>query len=152
MSLIAPMRAVVVGGSVLECLAFTGFGADTLLLGMALNERGYGVANDLNFLAAAVQLALAAGFASGAFLMSSRWVDEKIAGGRTMGGVLHLGATVVAAWGAIWLGLSEVRVDPNTGGYWSPWIAFALAAVVIVIGLAVLMSLFPPARQARRTS
>lgn len=40
------------------------------------------------------------------------------------------------------MGIWGVQVDPNTDGYWPPWIVFALAAALIAIGLAVLISLF----------
>lgn len=133
MRLIAPIRAVVVGGSVLECLVFGGFGAYTLWLGITLNGLVDSFGNDLNFLAAAALLACAARFGFGAFLMSSRWVDEKIVGGRIIGAMLHLVTTAVAASGTIWLGLSEGHVDP---------LAIAIAAAVIAIGVVVLVSLF----------
>ena len=137
----------VVVGSVLECLGFGGFGGYVLLLGIALNGRVDAFANDLNFLAAALLLSLAAGFGFGAFLMSCRWIEAKVVGGRIFGAVIHLGATVVAAWGAIWAGLYQVHVDP-TYGTWSPWIALAIGAAVIAIGIAVVVSLLLPARQA----
>lgn len=139
------LRWAIVGGSVLECLAFGAFGADTLWIGVTLNGRVDAFGNDLNFLGAAVALALAGGFGIGAFLMCFRWFEDRIVGARIMGAVLHLGATSLAAWGAIWLGLSEVRVDPTSDGYWSPWIAFAIGALVIATGLAVLATLLLPA-------
>lgn len=128
----------VIAGSVLECLLCSGFGFYTLWLGIALNGRIDAFANDLNFLGAAVLLALTAGFACGAFLTTSRWIDRKIAGGRIIGGVVHLGATGLAAWGAIAAGLYQENVDP-TYGYWSPLIAFAVAALVIATGVAVIV-------------
>lgn len=148
MRLIAPIRTVAVGGAVLECLVFGGLGAYTLWLGITLNGHVDAFGNDLNFLAAAALLALTAGFGSGAFLVSSRWVEEKILGGRTMGAVVHLVATAIATWGAIWMGEYQVQYvtySPNTDASWPPVIAFAVAAAVIVIGLAVLVSLFIPA-------
>ncbi len=144
---------VVVGGSALECLIFGGFGAYTLWLGIALNGRVDAFGNDLNFLAAAALLALAAGFGVGAFLMSFRWFDARIVGARIMGAVLHLGATALAAWAFIWAGVYQIGVDKSYG-YWPPWIAFAIGAGVIAVGIAVLTSLFLPVRRksARRAS
>jgi len=150
----APLfNLVVVGGSALECLIFGGFGAYTLWLGIALNGRVDVFGNDLNFLAAAALLALAAGFGVGAFLMSFRWFDARIVGARIMGAVLHLGATTVAAWAFIWAGVYQIGVDKSYG-YWPPWIAFAIGAGVIAVGIAVLTSLFLPVRRksARRAS
>jgi len=143
--LAAGLRWAVIGGSVLECLVFVAFGADTLWIGIKLNGRVDAFGNDMNFLGAALTLALAAGFGIGASLMTFPWFEARIVGARIMGAVLNLGATLVAAWGAIWLGLSEVHVDPTTGGYWSPWIAFTIGALVIATGIAVLASLLLPA-------
>lgn len=148
MRLIAPIRTVVVGGAVLECLVFGGFGAYTLWLGITLNGHVDAFGNDLNFLAAAALLVLTAGFGVGAFLVSSRWVERRIFGGRVMGAVVHLVAMAIATWGAIWVGVYQVRYvaySPNTDASWPPAIAFAVAGAVIVIGLAVLASLFLPA-------
>jgi hypothetical protein len=142
-SLAARLREAVVGGSVLECLVFGALGADTLWIGITLNGRVDAFGNDLNFLGAAVTLALAAGFGIGALLMNFQWFEARIVGARIMGAVLHLGATAVAVWGAIWLGLFE-HVDPTTDG-WSQWIAFAIVALVIATGFAVLASLLLPA-------
>jgi len=139
------LRWVVVGGSVLECLVFAGFGAYTLWLGITLNGRVDAFGNDMNFLGAAAELAIAAGFGIGALLMCYRWFEARIVSARIVGAALHLGATAVGALGAIWLGLSEVHVDPTTDGYWSPWIAFAIGALVIATGIAVLASLLLPA-------
>jgi len=141
--LIAPIRTVVVGGAVLECLVFGGFGVYALWLGITLNGRVDAFGNDLNFLAAAALLALTAGFGSGAFLMSFRWFEDS----RIIGAVIHLVAAAVATWGAIWLCAYQVQYvtySPNTDASWPPVIAFAVAAAVIVIGLAVLVSLFLP--------
>jgi hypothetical protein len=135
---------VVVGGSALECLILGGFGAYTLWLGIALNGRVDALGNDLNFLAAAALLALAAGFGVGAFLMSFRWFEARIVGARIMGAVLHLGATAVTAWAFIWAGVYQIGVD-RSYGYWPPWIAFAIGAGVIAVGIVVLTSLFLPA-------
>jgi hypothetical protein len=137
---------VVAGGSVLECLTFGGFGIYTLLLGIALNGRVDAFGNDLNFLAAAALLALATGFGIGALLMCVRWFEARIVGARIMGALLHLGATAVAAWALIEAGVYQFGVDQSYG-YWSPWIALAVGAGVIAIGIAVLTSLFLPARQ-----
>jgi len=144
---------VVVGGSALECLIFGGFGGYSLWLGIALNGRVDGIANDLNFLAAAALLALAAGIGVGALLIGFRWFEARIVGARIMGAVLHLGATAVAAWAFIWAGVYQIGVD-RSYGYWPPWIAFAIGAGVIAVGIAVLTSLFLPVRRnsARRAS
>jgi len=148
-----PFNWVVVGGSALECLIFGGFGVYALWLGIALNGRVDGFANDLNFLAAAALLALAAGFGVGAFLMSFRWFEAKIVGARIIGAVIHLGATALAAWAFIWAGVHQIGVDKSYG-YWPPWIAFAISAGVIAVGIGVLTSLFVPVRRksARRAS
>ena len=154
MRLIVPVRTVVVGGAVVECLVFGGFGAYTLWLGITLNGRVDAFGNDLNFLAAAALLALTAGFGFGALLMSSRWVEKKIVGGRIMGAVFHLVAAALATWGAIWIGAHQVQYvtySPNTDASWPPVIAFAVAAAVIVIGLAVVVSLFLPAGRDRES-
>ncbi|HZQ49695.1 MAG TPA: hypothetical protein VFB69_05255 [Candidatus Dormibacteraeota bacterium] len=114
---IGPIRAIVVGGTVLECLFFGGFGAYSLLVGIALNGREDAFGNALNLLAGAALLALAAGFGLGAFLMSSRWVADKIVGGRIIGAVLHLAAAALAICGGIWLGANQVQYvtySPNT--------------------------------------
>ncbi|HEX2680627.1 MAG TPA: hypothetical protein VHQ03_04985 [Candidatus Dormibacteraeota bacterium] len=95
--------------------------------------------NDLNFLAAAVLLALAAGFGIGGSLMSFRWFAARIVGAKIIGAVLYLGASAVAAGGAIWLGL---RLIPAIYGFWTPWIAYAIGAAVIAFGIAVLVWLF----------
>ena len=140
---------VVVWGSALECLTFGGFGVYSLWLGIALNGRVDAFGNDLNFLAAAALLALAAGFGIGAFLMSFPWFEARIVGARIVGGVLHLGATAVAAWVFIGAGVYQIGVD-RSYGYWPPWIAFAIGAGVIAVGIAVLTSLFLPVRRKRR--
>jgi succinate-acetate transporter protein len=88
-----------------------------------------------------VLFALAAGFGLGAFLLSLQWVEV-----RTVGAASHLVATALAAGGAIWIGVSELPASPNSVGYWSPWMAFALAAALIAMGYAVLGSLFVPIR------
>jgi hypothetical protein len=137
---------VVLGGSALECLILGGFGAYLLLLGIALNERGDGVANDLNFLAAAALFALTAGFGVGASMIGFRWFEARIVGARIMGAVLHLGATAVAAWVSISAGIYQIGVD-RSYGYWPPWIAFAIGAGVIAVGIAVLVSLLLPVRR-----
>jgi hypothetical protein len=150
----APLfKRVVVGGSALECLIFGGFGAYSLLLGIALNGRVDALGNDLNFLAAAALFALAAGFGVGAFLISFRWFEARIVGARIMGAVLHLCATAVAAWVSISAGVYQIGVD-RSYGYWPPWIAFAIGAGVIAVGIAVLASMFLPVRRksARRAS
>jgi len=148
-----PFNWLVVGGSALECMIFGGFGAYALWVGIALSFRGDGFANDLNFLASAALLALAAGFGVGAFLMSFRWFEAKIVGARIIGAVIHLGATALAAWAFIWAGVHQIGVDKSYG-YWPPWIAFAISAGVIAVGIAVLTSLFVPVRRksARRAS
>ena len=137
-------RSAAVGGSVLESLVFGGFGAYTLWLGITLNGRVDAFGNDLNFLAAAALLALAAGFGLGAFLLSLRWFEVRI-----VGAAFHLIATAIATWAAIWVGMYQVQYvtySPNTDASWPPAIAFALAAAVIAIGLAVLISLLLPVR------
>ena len=144
-----PFNWLVVGGSALECMIFGGFGAYALWVGIALSFRGDGFANDLNFLASAALLALAAGFGVGAFLMSFRWVEARIVGARIMGAVVHLGATAVAAWALIWAGVDQIGVD-RSYGYWPRWITFAIAAGVIAVGIAVLASfVLPRNRRAR---
>jgi hypothetical protein len=45
----------------------------------------------------------------------------------------------------IWAGVYQLGVD-QTYGYWPPWIAFAIGAGVIAVGIAVLASLFLPVR------
>ncbi len=86
-------------------------------------------------------------------IMSFRWFEARIVGARIMGAVLHLGATAVAAWAFIWAGVYQIGVDKSYG-YWPPWIAFAIGAGVIAVGIAVLTSLFLPVRRksARRAS
>jgi hypothetical protein len=101
--------------------------------------------NDLNFLAAAALFALAAGFGVGALLVGFRWFEARIVGARIMGAVLHLGTTAVAAWVFIWAGMYQMGVDQSYG-YWPPWIAFAIGAGAIAVGIAVLTSLLLPAR------
>jgi hypothetical protein len=149
----ARFRWAVLVGSVLECLFFGSLGAYLLVVFIALNARGDGVANDLNFLAAAALFALAAGFGVGAFLIGFPCFEGRIVGARIMGAVLHLGATAVAAWVLIKAGVYQIGVDQSYG-YWPPWIAFAIGAGVIAVGIAVLTSLFPPVRRtsARRSS
>jgi hypothetical protein len=93
----------------------------------------------LQYLFEAAIFALAAGFGLGAFLLSFRRLAVRI-----VGATFHLGATALATLGTVWMGLSEVQVSPDTYGYWSPWIAFTVAAALLATGLGVLISLFLP--------
>jgi hypothetical protein len=105
---------VVVGGSILECVIFGGFGGYLLWLGIALNGSGVGgVANDLNFLGAAGLLALAAGFGTGALLTSVRWFEARIVGAKIMGAVLHLGGDTCGGVGVYCGGCLPVRRRPE---------------------------------------
>jgi len=88
-------------------------------------------------LSALALFALGAGFGLGAFLLSLQWVEVQ-----WVGAASHLVASALAAWGAIWLGESELPVSPESVGYWPPWMAFAFAGALIAIGVAVLASLF----------
>jgi len=123
----------VVGGAILECLTLAAFGAYNVWG----NGRVDPAALVLQYLFEAAIFALAAGFGLGAFLLSFRGLPVRI-----VGAAVHLGTTTLATLGTVWMGQSEVQVSPNTYGYWSPWIAFAVAAAVIATGLAVLISLF----------
>ncbi len=133
--LTARFHWAVVGGAILECLTFAAFGAYNVWL----NGRVDPAALVLQYLFEAALFALAAGFGLGAFLLSVRTLHVRI-----VGAAFHLGATPTATLGTVWLGLSEVQVSPNSYEYWSPGIAFAVAAAVIGTGLGVLISLFLP--------
>ena len=139
--LTARFHWAVVGGAILESLTFAAFGAYNVWL----NGRVDPSALVLQYLFEAAIFALAAGFGLGAFLLNFRRLAMRI-----VGAAFHLGATALATLGTVWMGQSGVQVSPNTYGYWSPWIAFAVAAAVIATGLAVLISF--SSRSAARAS
>jgi hypothetical protein len=131
-----------VAGAIVECLAFGAFGAYNVLWDVAANGRTDGFVLLFAEAATLATLALAGGFGLSAFLLSFRELALRITGA-----VFHLLATVPAAWLALWLGWSELRYvtyTPDGYGAWPPWIAFAIAAALIAIGIAVLISLFLP--------
>lgn len=132
----------VVAGAIVECVAFAGAGGFSLWWWSPTSGRIDPAASILVDLSAVVLFMLAAGFGLGAFLLSLQWVEV-----RSVGAASHLLATALAAAAFVWMGVSEMGVDPKSSGYWSPGIAFALAAAVVAVGLAVLTSLSLPARQ-----
>ena len=132
-------HCAVVAGAIVECLAFAAAGGFSLWWWSPESGRIDPSAFVLVELSALALFALAAGFGLGAFLLSFRRLAMRI-----VGAAFHLGATALAALGTVWMGLSEVQVSPNSYGHWSPGIAFAVAAVIVATGLAVLNSLFLP--------
>ena len=133
MRLTTVIRWAVIGGALLECLAFGAFGGYELWWGIANSDRVEGLADLVSNVISVGILALAAGFGLGAFLLSFRYIGLRIAGA-----AFHLVATALAASALVWLGVQEVGHSDD----WSPGIAFVVAAAVIAIGLAVLVSLF----------
>jgi hypothetical protein len=130
-----------VAGAIVECLAFAAAGGFSLWWWSPESGRIDTSASLLVDLSAIALFALAAGFGLGAFLLSCQRVEV-----RRVGAASHLVASALAACAAIWLGESELPASPNSIGYWPPWIALALAAALIAMGLAVLASLFVPVR------
>lgn len=131
----------VVAGAIVECLAFAAEGGFSLLWWSPESGRIDPAASILIDLSALALFALAAGFGLGAFLLSRQRVEV-----RRVGAASHLVASALGACGAIWVGVSELPASPNSVGYWPPWIAFAIAAALIAMGVAVLASLFVPVR------
>jgi len=129
-TLFVPLAArfhwAVVTGAILECLAFGAAGGLNLWWYSPTSGRIDPAASLLVYVSSLALFALGAGFGLGAFLLSLHWVAV-----RSVGAAIHLIATALAAWAFGWLGASEMRVDPNSYGYWPPWIAFALAAGVM---------------------
>jgi len=132
----------VVAGAIVECLACAAAGGFSLWWWSPESGRIDPAASLLVDLSALALFALAAGLGLGAFLLTLQWVEV-----RWVGAAFQLVASAFAVWAAIWLGESELPISPNSLGYWPPWIAFAIGAGVIAVGIAVLTSLFLPLRR-----
>jgi len=131
----------VVAGATVECLVFVAAGGFSLWWWSPDSGRIDPSGFILIELSALALFALGAGFGLGAFLLSLQWVEV-----RWVGVGSHLVASSLAACGAILLGENELQASPASVGYWLPWMAFALAAALIAMGVAALVSLFVPVR------